>query len=349
MHSSDQWLLSVCWRLHESALVKSHLGQQLQLEPFALFSCNSSYFCVGHSIELNGDFSQTVTLVFLTSFKKTLMFTILPSLQYHCFIYCLGLIGGCSDFYPVFTTEFHCCCCSLIQLCLTLCDPVDCSMPGFLVLHHLLELVQIHIYWVSDAIQPSRTLSSPSPPAFTLFPIFLTLWIKEWVPNPNFCQMPSMLISFYQQMTIKCIFKSCRPTVSQTKESRISFIFWHIQHHCMAILPKLTSEFSSNRKALLPYWRLWVFSSTKCVSISKTAMVPERRTRGGFNWTQTHDSFSQGTRISFCLWCSGSENWFQFGNLRTSLVVQWIKIHLPVQWTQTWSLDPGRVHILQSN
>ena len=54
---------------------------------FASFSCNSFYFCVGHSIELNGDLSQTVTLVFLTSFKITLMFALLPRLQYHCFIY----------------------------------------------------------------------------------------------------------------------------------------------------------------------------------------------------------------------------------------------------------------------
>ena len=112
---------------------------------------------------------------------------------------------------------------------------------------------------------------------------------------------------------------------------------------------KLTSEFNSNRKPLLPYRKLWVFLSTKCMSISKTAMVPERRTRGGFTWTQLHDFFSQGSSISFCLWCSGSENWLQFGNLRTSLVVQWIKIHLPVQWTWTWSLDSGRFHILQSN
>ena len=163
---------------------------------FASFSCNSFYFCVGHSIELNGDLSQTITLVFLTSFKITLMFAILPRLQYHCFIYYVGLIRSCRDLHPVFTTIFHCCCCcSLTQLCPTLCDPMDCSMPGFLVLHHLLELVQTHIHWVSDAIQPSHTLSSPSPPAFTLFPIFLTLWIKERMPNPNFCQMPSMLIS----------------------------------------------------------------------------------------------------------------------------------------------------------
>ena len=56
-------------------------------------------------------------------------------------------------------------CCSVAQLC-QLCDPMDCSTPGFPVLHHLPELVQTHVHWVSDAIQPSHPLLSPSPPAF---------------------------------------------------------------------------------------------------------------------------------------------------------------------------------------
>ena len=44
----------------------------------------------------------------------------------------------------------------------------DCSTPGFPVLHHLPELAQTHVHWVSDAIQLSHPLSSPSPPAFNL-------------------------------------------------------------------------------------------------------------------------------------------------------------------------------------
>ena len=40
----------------------------------------------------------------------------------------------------------HCCCCSAAQLCLTLCNPMDCSMPGFPVLLHLLELAQTHVH-----------------------------------------------------------------------------------------------------------------------------------------------------------------------------------------------------------
>ena len=62
----------------------------------------------------------------------------------------------------------YCCCCSVAQLCLTLFYPMDCSTPGFPVLHYLLELAQTHVHWVADAIKPSPPLSTPSPPAFNL-------------------------------------------------------------------------------------------------------------------------------------------------------------------------------------
>ena len=58
------------------------------------------------------------------------------------------------------------CLTSFIQSRLTLCDPMDCSMPGFPVHHQLQELAQTHVHRVSDAIQPSHPLLSPSPPAF---------------------------------------------------------------------------------------------------------------------------------------------------------------------------------------
>ena len=48
---------------------------------------------------------------------------------------------------------------SVTQSCPTLCDPIDCSTPGFPVHHQLLELVQTHVHQVSDAIQPSQPLS----------------------------------------------------------------------------------------------------------------------------------------------------------------------------------------------
>ena len=57
---------------------------------------------------------------------------------------------------------------SVVQLCLTLCDPMDCSTPGFPVLHQLPESSKTYVHRVSDAIQPSHPLSSPSPPALNL-------------------------------------------------------------------------------------------------------------------------------------------------------------------------------------
>ena len=51
------------------------------------------------------------------------------------------------------------CCCSVFKLCLTLCNPMDCNMPGFPVLPYLSEFAQTHVHWVSDAIQPFHPLS----------------------------------------------------------------------------------------------------------------------------------------------------------------------------------------------
>ena len=55
---------------------------------------------------------------------------------------------------------------SVSQSCPSLCDPMDCLMPGLPVHHQLLELTQTHVHWVSDAIQPSHPPLSPSPPDF---------------------------------------------------------------------------------------------------------------------------------------------------------------------------------------
>ena len=64
---------------------------------------------------------------------------------------------------------------SVTQSCLTLCYPMDCSTPGFPIHHQLPELTQTHVHQVSDAVQPSHPLLSPSPllqyfPAWGSFP-----------------------------------------------------------------------------------------------------------------------------------------------------------------------------------
>ena len=57
---------------------------------------------------------------------------------------------------------------SVAQSCQTLCDSTDCTMPGLPVYHQLPKFTQTHVHWVSDAIQPSHPMLSPSPPAINL-------------------------------------------------------------------------------------------------------------------------------------------------------------------------------------
>ena len=98
------------------------------------------------------------------------------------------------------------CCCLVAQSCPTLCDPMNCSTPGFLVLHYLPEFVQTLVHWVNDAIQPSYPLLPPFPPAFNLSSIRVfsnesalqIRWPEYW--SFSFCISPSNeysgLISF---------------------------------------------------------------------------------------------------------------------------------------------------------
>ena len=65
-------------------------------------------------------------------------------------------------------TNVLCFCSSVAQLCPILCDPTDCSTPGFPVLHYLPEFAQTHVHWVDDAIQPAHPLPPSSPPALSL-------------------------------------------------------------------------------------------------------------------------------------------------------------------------------------
>ena len=86
----------------------------------------------------------------------------------------------------VATTSFVYCC-SVAQLCLTLCDPMDCSMPAFPVLHCLLEFAQTYIWvkdvhWVNDAIQPSHPLSPFSPHALNLALKSIRVFSNELAP-----------------------------------------------------------------------------------------------------------------------------------------------------------------------
>ena len=81
---------------------------------------------------------------------------------------------------PCFYFQFS----SVAQSCPTLCDPMNCSTPGLPVHHQLPEFTQTHVHQVSDAIQPSHPLSSPSPsapnPVFSSESTLRMRWPKYW-------------------------------------------------------------------------------------------------------------------------------------------------------------------------
>ena len=70
---------------------------------------------------------------------------------------------------------------SVTHLCLTLCDPMNHSTPGLPVHHQLPEFTQTHVHRVSDAIQPSHPLSSPSPPAPNLCSVMSKSFATPWI------------------------------------------------------------------------------------------------------------------------------------------------------------------------
>ena len=102
-----------------------------------------------------------------------------------------------SDFF--FSVQFS----SVAQSCPTVCDPMDCSLPGLPVHCQLPEFTQTHVHWVSDAIQPSHPLSSPSPPAFSLSQ---HQGLCQWVSSSH--QVAKVLEFQLQHQSFQWIFRT---------------------------------------------------------------------------------------------------------------------------------------------
>ena len=92
---------------------------------------------------------------------------------------------------------------SVNHLCPTLCNPMDWSMSGFPVNHQLPELAQTHVNWVGDAIQPSYSLLSPSPPDFNLSQ---HQGLFQWVSSSH--QVTKLLEIQLQHQSLQWIFRT---------------------------------------------------------------------------------------------------------------------------------------------
>ena len=92
---------------------------------------------------------------------------------------------------------------SVAQSCPTLCDPMAWSMPGLPVHHQLLEFTQTHVHWVSDVIQPSHPLLSPSPPTLNLSQHH---GLFKWVSSSH--QVAKLLEFQLQHQSFQWIFRT---------------------------------------------------------------------------------------------------------------------------------------------
>ena len=150
-------------------------------------------------------------------------------------------------------TWVSCCCCSVAQSCLTLCNPVDCSTPGFPVLYHLPEFAKIHIHWVSDT---NLTIASSAAP----FPFASSLsqhqGLFQWVGSSH--QVAKVLELQLQHQSFQWIFRIdflqdwlvwslCSPRNSQ--ESSLASQFESINSLALRLL------YSPTLKSIHGYWK----------------------------------------------------------------------------------------------
>ena len=136
---------------------------------------------------------------------------------------------------------------SVTQSCPTICDPMDCSMPGLPVHHELPEFTPTHVHWVNDVIQPSHPLLSPSATAFKLFQYQGPF---QWVSSSH--QVAKVLEFLLQHHSFQWIFRTdflwdglvgspCSP--GDTQESSPTPQFKGINSSALSFLysPTLTS------------------------------------------------------------------------------------------------------------
>ena len=136
---------------------------------------------------------------------------------------------------------------SVAQVCLTLCNPMNCSTPGLPVHHQLPEFTQTHVHQVSNAIQPSHPLSSPSPPAFNLSQ---HQGLFQWISSLH--QMAKELEFQLQHQSFQWIFRTyflkdglvgspCSPRDSQESSPTAQFKSMNSSALSFLYSPALTS------------------------------------------------------------------------------------------------------------
>ena len=188
------------------------------------------------------DFCRYEWKSFGTIFRAQLRRNCLHVVTYHCEI----------------SNVVFCCCCSVTKLCPALCNPMDCSMPGFPVLYYLPDFVLIHVHWVRDDIQPSHPLS-PLPLLISIFPSIMVFsnefnlhvkWTKYWTfsfsinPSNKYSRLMSFRIDTDWLVSSPCIPRDSQESSPASQfesiySSALSLLYGPIFNICTWPLEKL--------------------------------------------------------------------------------------------------------------
>ena len=136
-------------------------------------------------------------------------------------------------------------CCSDAQPCPTLCSPMDCSMPGFPVLHYLPGFAQVHVHCVGNAVQPSHPLSPSPPPVLSLSlqqglfqcvgSLHQVAWPKDWSfsfsisPSNEYSGLISSRIDWFDFLAVQVTLKSLLLHYSSKASILLGSAFFTVQ------------------------------------------------------------------------------------------------------------------------
>ena len=153
----------------------------------------------------------------------------------------------------------------MLKSCPTLCNPMDCSMPGLTALHYLLEFVKTHVHWIGDAIKPFHPLLSPFPKVF------------------NFSQHQGL---FQWVSSLHKWPKCCSFSIRRSNEYSGLFSFRINWFDLLAFQGTFKSLLQHNAKASIlwssgfPWWLIWwrIFLQCKWLSFDPwMGKIPRRR------------------------------------------------------------------------
>ena len=183
-------------------------------------------------------------------------------------------------------TKRFICCCSVAQLCPTLCDPMDCSTSGFPVLHHLLEPAQTHVHWVGDAVQSTHPWSSPLLlpsifPSIRVFPSESVLhirWPKYYSfsfsisPSNEYSGLISFRIDWLDLLTVQGTLKSLLQYTSKSSILwRSAFFIVQLSHPYMTTVKTIAltrqTFFGKVMSLLFSMWSRFVIAFFQGASI----------------------------------------------------------------------------------